>query len=172
MTLRSSAAISAEMLPAIAEIGVLKARYCRFIDTKRWEDLRSLFVEDAKFEGLGSAPQGANLDMFINGISARFAQATSVHHCHMPDIVLTGADRARGTWAMMDYVQWPTGFDVAEVPGHPGFFGYGYYEEEYARRDGLWKISFLRLTRIRFDALPPGHPEPRPGKLQADPRWL
>ncbi len=172
MTLPPYAGITSDMLPAITEIGVLKSRYCRFIDTKQWGRLRDLFLPDARFEGLGSAPQGAGLDTFIDGISTRFAQATSVHHCHMPDIVLTGADAARGTWAMTDYVQWPEGFPVAEVPGHPGFFGYGYYEEEYARRDGLWKIAFLRLTRIRFDALPVGHPGPRPGRLQADLNWL
>ncbi len=157
---------------AISAIGVLKARYCRFIDTKQWDALRNLFVPDARFEGLGSAPQGATLDRFISGISERFALATSVHHCHMPDIVLLDENTARGTWAMMDYVQWPQGVHVAEVPGHPGFFGYGYYEEEYSRRDGSWKIAVLRLTRIRFDALPEDHPKPIPGRLQASQDWL
>ena len=157
---------------AILEIHRLKARYCRFIDTKRWSDLRALFIPEARFEGLGSAPTGAGLPTFIDGISQRFRDATSVHHCHMPEIVLTGPDTARGIWAMADYVQWPEGSEVREVPGHPGFLGYGHYEEEYVRRDGVWRIAFLRLTRLRFDALPHGHPAPIPGRFQASQTWI
>jgi hypothetical protein len=153
-------------------IGQLKAKYCRFIDTKRWPELRALFVEDARFEGLGSAPSGADLDTFITGISTRFRDATSVHHCHMPEIRVTGPDTARAVWAMTDYAQWPEGFAVAEVPGHPGFHGYGHYEEEYRRQGGVWRISLLRLTRLRFDALPIGHAPPRPGRLQASTNWI
>ena len=150
----------------------LKARYCRFIDTKQWDGLHALFAPDARFEGLGSAPSGADLQTFVTGISTRFRDAVSIHHCHMPEIRLTGPDHARGVWAMTDYVQWPAGFVVAEVPGHPGFHGYGHYEEEYRRLSGSWRIAFLRLTRLRFDALPAGHPAPLPGRLQASPDWL
>jgi hypothetical protein len=153
-------------------IAQLKARYCRFIDTKRWAELRALFTPDCRFEGLGSAPSGATVDIFVTGISTRFCDATSIHHCHMPEIKVTGPDTARAVWAMMDYVQWPEGFAVAEVPGHPGFQGYGHYEEEYRRQDGAWRISFLRLTRLRFDALPAGHAAPRPGRLQASTNWI
>ncbi len=121
-------AAETEALTDMEKIKLLKARYCRFVDTKRWQDLRGLFTENARFEGLGSVPSGADLTTFINGISSRFRDATSVHHCHMPEIALTGRDTARGIWAMMDYVQWPEGFEVREVPGHPGFYGYGHYE--------------------------------------------
>ena len=36
-----------QMLLAQNEIRGLKARYCRFLDTKDWEGLTSLFLEDA-----------------------------------------------------------------------------------------------------------------------------
>ncbi len=42
-------------------IAQLKARYCRYIDTKQWDRLGSLFADDCKFEGLGSAPAGADV---------------------------------------------------------------------------------------------------------------
>ena len=45
--------------PAARAIAETKARYCRFIDTKQWERLASLFTSDCRFEGLGSAPPGA-----------------------------------------------------------------------------------------------------------------
>lgn len=156
----------------LAVIGQLKARYCRFIDTKQWGALEALFTADARFEGLGSAPDGADRAIFVGGIAARFRDATSVHHCHMPEIAMTGPDSARGIWAMMDYVQRPPGVVVAEAPGHPGFRGYGHYEEEYRREAGTWRICFLRLTRLRIEALPPGHPPPCPGRKQASADWL
>jgi hypothetical protein len=150
----------------------LKARYCRFIDTKQWEKLRGLFMPDARFEGLGSAPTGATVDMFVNGIGTRLAPVISIHHCHMPEIVFTGPDSARGIWAMMDYLEWPEGAGPHEAQGYRGFTGYGHYEEEYMRAADGWRIAFLRLTRLRIDPLAtPAPPNPRTLLAHA-PGWL
>jgi len=73
---------------------------------------------------------------------------------------------------MMDYVKWPDGFHVAEVPGHPGFLGYGNYEEEYLLHDGERRISCLRLSRLRIDALPFHHPPPLAGRLRMSAGWI
>jgi hypothetical protein len=35
--------------------------------------------------------------------------------------------------------------------GRQAFQGFGYYEEGYRREDGSWKISSLRLVRLRRD---------------------
>jgi hypothetical protein len=75
--------------------------------------------------------------------------ARTVHHGHMPEIEVTGSDRARGTWAMFDYVEWPNADDGARV----GLQGFGHYVEEYAREDGEWRISRSRLVRLRVDPL-------------------
>lgn len=159
-------------LASINDIHRLKARYCRFIDTKQWESLRALFATDATFEGFGSAPAGAGVDAFVKGVSKRLQNCVSIHHCHMPEILFQSDSRARGVWAMMDYVQWPEEFSPKETPGRPGFWGYGHYEEEYRRVDGEWKFAFLRLTRLRIDALPKGAEPPRAGLLAASPAWL
>ena len=150
----------------------LKAQYCRYIDTKQWERLRAIFAPDVRFEGLGSAPSGAGLDDFIQGISSRMRTAVAIHHVHNPEIVFTGPDTARGVWAMMDYVDWPDGPSPREAPGHRGFMGFGHYEEEYRRLDGDWKIGFLRLTRLRVDPILHDHPKPRRGLLAHSPDWL
>lgn len=163
---------SIQPLSDAERIAQVKARYCRFIDTKQWDRLRHLFTPDARFEGLGSAPSGADLSTFVKGVENRLRDAVSVHHCHMPDIVFTDSETARAIWAMMDYVEWPIGVNVVEAPGHRGFYGYGHYEEEYLRIDGDWKISFLRLTRLRIDPILPSHPLPRPGRLSASRDWL
>jgi len=151
----------------------LKARYCRFIDTKQWDRLASVFTPDARFEGLGSAPTGATVEMFVNGISTRLARVISIHHCHMPEINFLGPDRARGIWAMMDYLEWPEGEGgPKEAEGYRGFTAYGHYEEEYRRTPDGWRIAFLRLTRLRIDPLShPAPPNPRV-LLPHSPDWL
>lgn len=150
----------------------LKARYCRFIDTKQWDKLPTLFTEDARFEGLGSAPTGATVDMFVNGISTRLATVISIHHCHMPEIHFLDADRARGIWAMMDYLQWPEGSGPHEAQGFRGFTAYGHYEEEYRRTQAGWRIAFLRLTRLRIDPLAQPAPRNERALLPHSPNWL
>ncbi|WP_424138304.1 nuclear transport factor 2 family protein [Roseomonas chloroacetimidivorans] len=156
----------------LSEIHGLKARYCRCIDTKQWRALEELFTVDARFEGFGSAPTGANRETFVAGVSTRLADAVSVHHCRMPEIEFIGPDEARGIWAMEDYVDFPRGRDVAEAPGQRGYRGYGHYEEAYRRDGETWRFTFLRLTRLRIDAVSQADPPPRPGRLSASTGWL
>jgi hypothetical protein len=159
-------------LLSLERIAQLKARYCRYIDTKQWTQLTSVFTEDCRFEGLGSAPAGADVATFVQGVSTRLGPTISVHHVHQPEIVLTSATTATGVWAMEDFVEWQDGGHVKEAPGSKGFRGYGHYEEEYRNESGVWKISFLRLTRLRIDAVPADAPAPRMGVCQASPDWV
>lgn len=161
-----------QCLADVAAIGRLKAQYCRFIDTKQWDRLGGLFAAGTRFEGFGSAPSGADAATFVKGVSSRLRNVVSIHHCHMPEIVLVGRDRARGLWAMMDYLEWPVGESPKEAEGARGFCGYGHYEEEYVRDAGQWRFSFLRLTRLRIDALAHDHPALRPVAFLHDPLWL
>jgi hypothetical protein len=162
-----------ERLEALEQIRTLKARYCRFIDTKQWQALRGLFSSGARFEGFGSAPDGSDADAFVAGVSSRLAQAVSTHHCHTPEIVLLTPTRARGVWAMQDHLQWPHAIALRELPDATGFVGSGHYEEEYVREEGQWKMAFLRLSRLRIDPLPAGTAFPAGGAGRApDARWL
>lgn len=157
---------------ALEEIRVLKSRYCRAIDTKQWDLLRSLFTHDARFEGFGSAPDGADPDTFVKGVAARLRDAVSVHHCHTPEIVFFDADLARGIWAMQDVLEWPEAMQLKEMPNARGFVGFGYYEEEYRCVDGRWKMHFLRLTRLRVDALPIGEKRAGAALRKVSTDWL
>lgn len=150
----------------------LKARYCRYIDTKQWDKLPSLFTEDCRFEGLGSAPAGADVATFVNGVSTLLAPTISVHHVHQPELVLTSATTATGVWAMEDFVEWQDGGTLKEAPDSKGFRGYGHYEEQYRRECEQWKICFLRLTRLRIDTVPADSPAPRMGACRATPDWV
>lgn len=161
-----------QQLLDIEAIKQLKARYCRFVDLKQWDRLLGLFTTETRFDGLGSAPPGSDAKTFVAGIATRLATVISIHHCHMPEIVFNGPDEARGIWSMMDYLEFPEGQRPKEAPDSRGFIGYGYYEEIYRRHGTEWKIHYLRLARMRVDALPADHPMPRPGMFKPDPGWI
>lgn len=148
----------------IEAIKQLKARYFRFLDTKQWAAWRRLFTNDATFEGTSRPYSGP--DDFCAATSAWLDQAVTVHHGFMPEIRLIGTDAARGIWAMQDLVQFRAPIAEGAYRGMTGFSGAGHYEEEYRRIDGEWKISRLRLTRLRVDPLPPDRtPTPLPEGL-------
>ena len=71
----------------------------------------------------------------------------TVHHVHAPEISLTSMTAARGVWAMTDLVRL-----LPAVTLH----GYGHYHETYEKRDGQWRITSSRLTRLREDIALPG----------------
>lgn len=131
----------------IEMIKQLKARYFRFIDTKQWEEWRDLFTEDALFETPRMGGDFEDVDTFVNAVQQLLVGATTVTHGHMPEIELTGEGTARGTWAMSDHVEWASEHELR------GIAGCGHYEEEYRKVGDSWKISSLRLTRLRVDPL-------------------
>lgn len=164
--------ITAERLIAREKIKLLKAQYCRFLDTKQWTRLRGLFADYATFEGFGSAPTGSTVDQFVEGASKRLSDALTVHHCHMPEIAFDGPERARAVWAMMDVVELGGGQSPVEAPHARGFVGLGHYEDEYHLIDGVWKFASKRLSRIRIDALPTSLPPPNTDRLKVKTDWL
>jgi hypothetical protein len=134
----------------LESIRQLKARYFRFLDTKQWDKLRTVFADDCTFDGTSRRYPGP--DEFVAGTRERLNVATTVHHGHMPEIVLTSEDTARGVWSMFDRVEFAEPVDHGRGVGH-GFTGYGHYEEEYRKQDGEWKISLLRLTRLQISPI-------------------
>ncbi|MDX2158005.1 MAG: nuclear transport factor 2 family protein [Hyphomicrobiaceae bacterium] len=163
---------SLDDLLAIEAIRQLKARYCRFVDTKQWDRLAGVFAPGARLDGLGSAPDGSDAATFVAGISKRLARVISIHHVHNPEITITGPGIAQGIWPMMDYLEFPADERPSEAPESRGFVGYGFYEEEYRKVGDTWLIAHLRLTRMRVDALAQDHPLPRFGRHKPSPDWL
>ncbi len=140
----------AGQLAAERDIGIVKARYCRFVDTKQWDDLAALFTPDAVlfFPESQAEPCGiADSMAFI--ASALVAPMVSVHHVHVPEITFTSADTASVIWAMEDQLFFPEG--SASALGIGALVGYGHYHEEYRRTADGWKIARLRLDRLRLE---------------------
>jgi len=121
----------------------LKARYFRTMDTKDWAGMRAVFADDVVIdttESGGSVVTGA--EEFMAFLSATLRDVVTVHHGHMPEIELTSATTAKGTWAMEDLLKWADGSQLR---------GYGHYHETYELSDGAWRIKTSKLTRLRMD---------------------
>lgn len=135
----------------LEDIRGVKARYCRFLDTKDWEGLSGLFTEDAVLDVQEDThmPPFVGRDLLIEQIRAAVIDAKSSHQVHTPEITLVGEDEATIIWAMQDRVVWAEG--KSPIPGVKSITGYGHYHERYVKRADRWRIASLKLTRLHVD---------------------
>ena len=127
----------------IEAIKQLKARYFRTMDTKDWDGMRRVFADDVTMDTTasgGGVVTGA--DEFLAFLRQAIGDVVTVHHGHMPEIVLSSPTTATGIWAMEDMLRWPDGREL---------HGYGHYHETYERIGGEWLIKSSTLTRLRMD---------------------
>jgi hypothetical protein len=129
----------------IEAIKQLKARYCRYLDTKDWVAWRGIFTDDFvsdTSEAGGAIIVGADeFIAFLRKNLGKPSQAT-VHQVHAPEIEVTSATTARGVWALNDVVLLLPFLTLT---------GYGHYHETYEKTDGQWQIKTSKLTRLRSD---------------------
>ncbi|GAB1812284.1 nuclear transport factor 2 family protein [Mycobacterium sp. MUNTM1] len=126
----------------------LKARYCRFLDTKDVGAWRDVFAPDVvvtldmAVSTVGADPQTAapieGVDNFVPMVMGGLENVATKHHCHTPELSLTSAATATGIWAMEDLLIFGDGREL---------YGAGHYHETYEKRDGSWRIKSLHLTR-------------------------
>jgi hypothetical protein len=132
-----------EDLVEIETIKQLKARYCRYLDTKDWAAWRTIFADDFlsdTSQAGGKVIQGA--DEFVAFTRKSLRNQATAHQVHAPEIELTSATSARGIWALEDVVRLGPGVNLR---------GYGHYHETYEKVDGQWRIKSSTLTRLRED---------------------
>ena len=81
---------------------------------------------------------------YLPFLRANIETVTTVHHGHMPEIILTSTNTATGLWAMEDKLWWPEGSPIVHL------HGYGHYHETYEKpTTGTgWRIKTLKLTRL------------------------
>ena len=142
---REDAVLDLDGLIAIEDIKVLRARYCRLVDTKDWPGFRDLFTDDMVFVDDAKSRSLEGADAFMAYVTERHATSVSVHVATNPEIEVTGPESATGIWAQHDYVE------VARGNGRMVQRGWGSYHELYRREDGVWKIASVRLKRIHME---------------------
>jgi uncharacterized protein (TIGR02246 family) len=158
MTGRRIVAVPDEAQADIEAIRRLKATYFRTIDRQDWDGFRTVFAPDVFIDTTDDTGPGTEIrgrDAFVDGLAPILDGAITTHHGHTSEIELTGADTARGMWAMEDHIWFP------ESTGMGTMWGTGWYEEEYERIDGEWKITRMILRRQRAEiggiqVFPPG----------------
>lgn len=128
-----------QILEDIEAIKKLKGKYIRCVDRKLWTELETCFVENAE------AHYGENLDFqgrkaildFLKGTIGQDAFLSS-HECHLPEIEITSDATAKATWKLHDYLI---------IQPNSTMTGWAYYDEEYAKVDGEWKIRVIGYKR-------------------------
>ncbi|MET9877662.1 nuclear transport factor 2 family protein [Actinacidiphila glaucinigra] len=145
-----------ERLTAIEELRRLMARYVRYADQKRWQDLAGLFTPDGSFTP--HKPDGS-VWLRMNGradIAATVGASSGpddvlIHHLFSDEIDVESATGARGTWSMEDIITRPENAEVNPDFPFRGMHGYGHYHARFVRTGGAWYIAELEQTRLRLD---------------------
>jgi SnoaL-like domain len=145
--------VDAQRLTDLHEIQKLKARYLRCMDLRLWDEFRDVFTDDLELyventkTPQAEQPTVRGADNLVNYLAASDPRKVTVHQGHMPEIEFLDADNATGIWAMFDWVDDPGRGFAAQ--------GFGHYHERYVRcPDGKWRISSVRLTRLRSNSVP------------------
>lgn len=135
-------------LVAIHEISALKYRYLRTVDQKDWDGLTACLTEDATASfGGGAMELGSRADImtFMESLLGR-TTILSCHRVSQPEIEVTGADEATGTWALEDkIIDLEHGFTIS---------GAAYYTDRYRRVDGAWLIAHTGYKRMFEEIFP------------------
>ena len=131
-----------ETLLEIERIRQLKYRYFRAIDRHDWALLESCLAEDCRTaldSGKYSFDGRAEFVGALKGLLDRPTIVT-MHQGHHPEIELVAADRAKGVWYLEDWV-----IDLAQ---NWVLHGTAYYQDDYVKRDGEWRIAFTGYERV------------------------
>jgi len=132
------------------QIQRVMSAYCRYVDTKQWEQLRDIITDDASLRFLGVDAQTLHTFTGAAGLIAACKEGISdlatVHHLHNPEINIADDQHASAIWAMEDrfYMTDDAGKSIRV------FHGYGHYHVTFINQAGHWKIADLKLTRVRL----------------------
>lgn len=135
-------------LEATEAIRNLKARYFRYMDTKQWDLLPSVFTSDMRVIAPDKRVWLEGGDAFAASLKTSLEHSVSCHQGFTAEIEILDADNARGVWAMQDVIEWE---ERHPREGWKSIVGRGHYHETYRRENGEWRIATLCLTRLRLD---------------------
>lgn len=132
----------------IEAIKQLKYRYFRCLDSKKWTDLAECFTADARtwYDSGKYSFDGIEAIMKFLRDSLSDPNIISLHHGHHPEIAITSADSATGIWYLEDRLYF--------TEQNMMLWGAAFYEDEYAKIDGRWRIKATGYHRT-FEEIQP-----------------
>lgn len=128
-------------LQEIEAIKRLKYKYFRCLDTKRWDEMRECFIEEATAAYSSGKYSFQGREQILKFLIDAMDRPTvlSAHHGHHPEIELTSATTAVGVWALADiFIDLQAGITVR---------GAAYYRDDYVKVNGQWKIKSTGYER-------------------------
>lgn len=130
-------------LNEIEAIKQLKFTYLRALDLNRWDLLAECLTEDVScwYDSGNYKREGRSEVLeFLRGTSLARPENSSLHLASHPVITLQSPTRASGTWALSD--------TVIDRTKQTLLRGAAYYEDEYAKVGGHWKIRSTGYDRL------------------------
>ena len=130
-------------LEEIHAIMQLKHLYFRLLDHKEWGPLRECFTDDVQTHYESGHYQFAGIDEVMGFLSESLDGLTAggrfaLHLGHHPEIELLSATEARGRWTLHAPI-------LERAAGRVGWQD-SFYEDEYRKENGAWRISRIGYT--------------------------
>lgn len=137
-----------QRLEAIESIRHLKSRYLFSCDRKDPGGMRACFADGPIRIDYGVVGTFDTADALVKIYTeiACHPHMVEMHHGMNPQIEVLGPDRARGTWSLHYFLINTQSNSVTQLAG--------YYEDEYCRQDGEWKIcatKFVATSTLALD---------------------
>jgi ketosteroid isomerase-like protein len=133
-------------------ISELMARYVRSLEQRDWDLWADCFTEDATAQfmpapGENEAERHRGRAALRGWVEGALRDAYVVIRVSMPSFEFTDDTHARADWAQVERLAFTEG-KLREATY------YGYYHDSYERgADGEWRISEVRMSRIRHDVV-------------------
>ena len=129
-------------LQELEAIKRLKYKYLRCLDLKQWDEMAACFTPDAICSYGDGQYAFAGRDQIIQFLRDALGphNLISSHRVHQPEIDLTSATTAIGSWALEDI--------VIETTSNTIIRGAAFYRDEYRKAGGQWQIKSTGYQRL------------------------
>jgi hypothetical protein len=127
-------------LQDVENIKKLKAKYWRCCDQKLWEELATCFASDPYANYLDEHVFHSVEEIVAYLKADPQLSITAFHHGHNPEITLVGDAKAHGIWQFYVHIH------MASKKANTTLTMAGYYEDEYIKDQGQWKIKTTKAT--------------------------
>lgn len=120
----------------------LQANYWDYLDTKNWEGLRSLLIEDFVFVNNTTGGRYEGREGMLSTMEGKFCDGViSSHQGHHHWAELVDETHAISHWSLED--------DLYDSKHGGEFVGRAHYDNKYVKIDGRWYFEEMSLTYLR-----------------------